>query len=590
MDSEVKRRIITTAIQRAGHAELRRLQLLVDEMLKKKDPNSYQTYEQLTSLITKPALDASFKTVALVACGLSRTIVSSADRIQHVAPLKELIWIREKIRSRLLIDAGESRHGAARSHRANEDDNAQIDRDFETSDIIKVWETFLGRTPHRSEIDVWKKHLDKGMTFPEFRRLVSECAEAIAYRDSIEVINGDWDGRFIQFAFELIYGRGCAPREVVHWETKLASGLMRRRDVLAIMYSDAARSLRDTHSKPPVAVSHSCRIMGTRRSVSIKDWQDKARTLEKIDKREPDNRYAHRFAIKSKPSYLVTAIASLYKAGKFIERFMDNIVSQSCFRDYCELVIVDADSPENEGEVIKRYLAKHRGINYIRLNHRIGIYDAWNVAVQAARGEYLTNVNLDDLRRHDSLELQAGVLDNLPFVDVTYQDFYYTFDPDLSFEEIAAFGFESNLPIITPSNMMDFNSPHNAPMWRKRLHDELGYFDTAFKSAGDYEFWMRCLAAGKLFYKLNDPHVAYYQNPDGISTRPGTRGVDEAKAILKMYGRKLVSENLLMPFDQFCRERLFLVQPRPDLTAEDRYSAAQRSMRNAARLLKYSAH
>src|SRR5262245_47768324 len=92
--------------------------------------------------------------------------------------------------------------------------------------------------------------------------------------------------------------------------------------------------------------------------------------------------------------------------------------------------------------------------------------------------------------------------------------------------------------------MLAFNAPHNAPTWRKRLHDELSYTDISSRSAGDYEFWMRCLAAGKVFYKLNDAHVAYYQNPAGLSTRPDTRGVEEAKRIHRIYSRRLVPETV----------------------------------------------
>ena len=95
-----------------------------------------------------------------------------------------------------------------------------------------------------------------------------------------------------------------------------------------------------------------------------------------------------------------------------------------------------------------------------------------------SRGRYLTNTNLDDLRRRDSFELQAATLDRYDFIDVVYQDFFYNFDDSLSFEEIEKFGFKSDLPIITPHNLLKFNSPHNGPMWRKSLHAELGLFDT----------------------------------------------------------------------------------------------------------------
>jgi glycosyltransferase involved in cell wall biosynthesis len=286
---------------------------------------------------------------------------------------------------------------------------------------------------------------------------------------------------------------------------------------------------------------------------------------------------------------LVSALCSLYRGGDFIEQFMDNITSQSCFRDYAELVIVDADSPEDEYETIKRYLAKFKNINYLRMNYRIGIYDAWNVAAKAARGEYLTNTNLDDLRRRDSLEIQAGVLDNLPFVDVVYQDLYYSFDPRLPFEQVAAFGHETTLPPITAHNMIRFNSPHNAPMWRKSLHDELGWFDTRYRSAGDHEFWMRCLAAGKRFYKTNDPHVVYYQNPKGLSTRPDTRGVVEAMDIHKTYCRKIIPRETTMGTDEFRalvgREGGAAAFRAP---TRDRYAMAQDALRDLARTGKYA--
>ena len=221
------------------------------------------------------------------------------------------------------------------------------------------------------------------------------------------------------------------------------------------------------------------------------------------------------------------------------------------------------------------------------MNYRIGIYDAWNVGAQMARGEYLTNTNLDDLRRQDSLELQASVLENLPFVDVAYQDFYYTFDPDLRFEQVAEFGFKSNLPVVTPHNMMDFNAPHNAPMWRKRLHDELGYFDTSFRSAGDYDFWMRCVVAGKVFYKVNDAHVVYYQNPDGISTRPDTRGVQEGRRIFKTYARRLVPEEAVIPKAQFAARCGLAAADIEACAGDTRYDIAQRALRTLAMTAKH---
>ena len=462
---------------------------------------------------------------------------------------------------------------------------SRTDLDIVDRGVIGVYQLCLGRTPQQVEINNWKINFSNGYSFAEFLCSTYNCQEAKNFRKSDLTFMSN--GEFIQLVYEAILGRGCHARDIAGWERSLTAGIIDRNAVLKSLFGEYAKVFALESEYRPVHDGLSCQIMGANQYISIEDWRTRAQELKSNSQAVSKAPVFHsRFHIKREPMPLVTAIASLYKGGKFIEQFMDNIVSQTCFDDYCELIIIDADSPENESEVIERYCKQHKNIVYHRMNHCIGIYDAWNVGAKLARGEYLTNTNLDDLRRQDSLELQAGVLDNLPFVDVVYQDFHYTFDPRLSVEEIARFGYRSTLPVVTAHNMMDFNSPHNAPMWRKKLHEELGYFDVFYKSAGDYEFWMRCLAAKKVFYKINDPHVVYYQNPEGLSTRPDTRGVEEAQRILKTYGRRLVSENGVMPINQF-EQNLSQKSGVQVQVAESRYTCAQYALRDAAIKKKY---
>jgi hypothetical protein len=68
-------------------------------------------------------------------------------------------------------------------------------------------------------------------------------------------------------------------------------------------------------------------------------------------------------------------------------------------------------------------------------------------------------------------------------------------------------------------------------------------FDEEFETAGDYEFWLRCAAANKNFFKIQDPIVAYYFSPTGLSTKPGGRGIVEAEIAKDRY-RGIILENL----------------------------------------------
>ena len=68
--------------------------------------------------------------------------------------------------------------------------------------------------------------------------------------------------------------------------------------------------------------------------------------------------------------------------------------------------------------------------------------------------------------------------------------------------------------------MLRGNLPHNNPMWKKELHDKYGYFETKYKSASDWEFWLRCAFGGATFKKYHSILGVYYFNPKGVSTNP----------------------------------------------------------------------
>ena len=42
------------------------------------------------------------------------------------------------------------------------------------------------------------------------------------------------------------------------------------------------------------------------------------------------------------------------------------------------------------------------------------------------------------------------------------------------------------------------------PMWRSNLHAKYGLFEDEYVSAGDYEFWCRCVSNGEIFYHIDE--------------------------------------------------------------------------------------
>lgn len=58
------------------------------------------------------------------------------------------------------------------------------------------------------------------------------------------------------------------------------------------------------------------------------------------------------------------------------------------------------------------------------------------------------------------------------------------------------------------------------PMWRAKLHKRFGYFDESYRSAGDYELWMRFMSNGVRFYHMRGvPLGAYLKRQNSIEHR-----------------------------------------------------------------------
>ena len=101
--------------------------------------------------------------------------------------------------------------------------------------------------------------------------------------------------------------------------------------------------------------------------------------------------------IKKEDIPKISILTSVYNGDEYIEQFLEDVTRQTIFEDKCELIMINANSPGNEEEIILKYKEKFPdNIKYTKLEEDPGIYGVWNLAVEMSTGEYLTNANLDD--------------------------------------------------------------------------------------------------------------------------------------------------------------------------------------------------
>jgi glycosyltransferase involved in cell wall biosynthesis len=233
--------------------------------------------------------------------------------------------------------------------------------------------------------------------------------------------------------------------------------------------------------------------------------------------------------------YKCSVITSIYNSEKFIKGFLENCLAQQDLESF-EFLLLDAASDDRTQEIILSYELPENFI-YKRLEKKYSIYETWNIGVDLASSEILTNWNTDDRKKNNSLKIQSNYMEINPECDVSYGYVAWSVKPNETYED-------ANLLELYPceapekSFLLGHNSPHNMPFWRKSLHSKHGYFDTTWPTAADHEFWLRCHHAGANFQKINQIVGLYYYNPDGLSTGAETTSREEGQKIREIYHEK----------------------------------------------------
>jgi O-antigen biosynthesis protein len=187
--------------------------------------------------------------------------------------------------------------------------------------------------------------------------------------------------------------------------------------------------------------------------------------------------------------YLVSAIVSTYNAERFLRGKLEDLEAQTLAADL-EIIVIDSCSPQNERAIVREFQERYDNIRYLRTEKRETVYQAWNRGIRMASGEFVTNANTDDRMRRDGLELLVQALREHPECVLAYPDMRITQQENATFEGHQPLGFR-DWPPYDRLSLLELCCIGPFPLWRKSLHEEIGYFDERYKSAADYEFWLR---------------------------------------------------------------------------------------------------
>ncbi len=241
--------------------------------------------------------------------------------------------------------------------------------------------------------------------------------------------------------------------------------------------------------------------------------------------------------------YKVSAIVSTYNSEKFIEGCIRDLFDQTLYKQgLMEIIVVVSGSQQSEGKILQRIISEHEEYKHlviIKTDERETLYAAWNLAIKASFGKYITNANTDDRHRESALETLAAELDKSPEIALTYGNCWYSKIENMTWEQHWSLGVRMDFrpnergrcfrtPTYFAPALLLYYPFGPQPMWRKSVHDEIGLFDETYKAAGDWDFAIRL---GQRYRALHvDEYLGLHYVGDGtISNRPDITGHENTR-------------------------------------------------------------
>lgn len=250
---------------------------------------------------------------------------------------------------------------------------------------------------------------------------------------------------------------------------------------------------------------------------------------------------------------LITIITVSFNAAKDIEKTICSVSNQSYSN--LEYIIIDGGSKDGTVEIIKRYSKK---INFWCSEPDKGIYDAMNKGIKRASGRWLNFMNAGDVfTQNDTIEKISVFLDD--DYGVVYGNIIKCFDNYKM--------RDTGLTMSRKLDRIDFirnTIHHQASFIRKSLFDKYGLYDTNYRLASDWYFFMKSIGIGGEKSRYVNIDICLF-SMTGISTTGHDAYSSECNEIIKetfgpfyMYACELAEYRVSFLSREFMKLRVFI--------------------------------
>ena len=247
----------------------------------------------------------------------------------------------------------------------------------------------------------------------------------------------------------------------------------------------------------------------------------------------------------------ISIITVCKNAENAIERTILSVVTQSCFAENIEYLIIDGASNDKTLDIIKQYADKYP-IEWIS-EPDSGIYNAMNKGIKLATGDYLLFLNAGDyLIHYNVIKSLTNLFESSKF-DLIHGN---TFCVNPGTEQYS-------VRIAPETPEIDFfymdTLPHQATFYKKELFEKFGGYEENFKIISDNILNKKLIGDHHVSVKHID-HVISLFFCDGISSTNKELDLQERK----IFQEKYFSEEEIKEIEKQTKRKKIIKQRQKD--------------------------
>lgn len=269
---------------------------------------------------------------------------------------------------------------------------------------------------------------------------------------------------------------------------------------------------------------------------TIADYRNKPSHPDRIDGGLRTRGEVYNKSDPGKP--LVSIITPVRNGEKTLEQTIQSVVNQTYSN--IEYIIIDGASTDHTVDIIHRHEDQ---IAYWISEPDDGIADAFNKGIAVSNGEIIGLLNANDWFSGNQIELGVAVLNKSPadfvFGDLLFYDASGTFKYRVNGNPDYSATINSVMPTLC----------HPTVLVKRNAYDKIGIFDTNYRIAMDYEWFLRLHKNGGIGEYAKG--LLGHMRIAGLSDISYVTALDEMRQIAVRYGQSKRIANYLFLYRIF---------------------------------------